>query len=211
DQILPAQLRQRVHGLESVTMAIGHPGEAVDPAVLTRVAAAVRNSERLRFEYGDREGTPSTRTTEPCGLACTGRRWYLMAWDVDRQDWRTFRLDRITQVLTTGPGFEPREPPEDVATFVRRSIAVHAYRYQARVTLHAPMETLAARIPHAAALLTPIDANRCLLETGTDSLMWLAIIIVELGVAFEVHDPPELITHMRELGARLIRAAGECN
>ena len=107
---------------------------------------------------------------EPHRLVYTGRRWYLLAWDRDREDWRTFRADRILPRLPTGPRFTPREPPEDAATHVVRGTGSLAWRYPARVRLHAPAEVIAERAPPAAGLLRPVDEHSCMLETGGDTL-----------------------------------------
>ncbi|MGH2469433.1 MAG: helix-turn-helix transcriptional regulator, partial [Chloroflexota bacterium] len=142
EHTLPARLRPRVRAFESVTMAVSS-GPAVAADVLAAAAGACRDTERLRFEYQDRGGQASTRTTEPLQLVCTGRRWYLLAWDVDRQDWRTFRVDRIGQVLSIGPRFTPRQPPEGAAAYVSRAISLEPYRYQARFIVHASAQVMA--------------------------------------------------------------------
>ena len=206
EHMLPARLRPRVSAFESVTMAVGSTGARVDAEILAAVAAACRASDRLRFSYSDRSSRPSTRTTEPLTLVCTGRRWYLLAWDVDREDWRTFRVDRIGKLLSTGPRFLPKEPPEDVARYVSRAISSEPYRYQARLTLHAPADAIARRVSPASGLLTPLGDDSCELQTGADSLDGLAVMAAMLGVDFEVHEPPELADRLRAMGRRIAAA-----
>ena len=208
EQMLPPRLRPRVSAFAAVTLALGSSAATVDADLLAAVAAACRDHDRLRFAYRDRAGRPSTRTTEPLTLVCTGRRWYLLAWDVDRTDWRTFRMDRVGEVLSTGPRFAPREPPADAAAYVSRAISAEPYRYQARITLHVPAQAVAKWVSPAAGLLTPLGESSCELQTGGDSLDGLAAFVAMLGVDFEVHEPPELLDHLRALQGRLASALG---
>jgi predicted DNA-binding transcriptional regulator YafY len=130
EQVLPTQLRGRVHALHTHIVATSTGGPTVDAAVLTTVAAAARDRQRLRFDYRAHDGSGSTRSVEPHRLVHTGRRWYLLGWDADRQDWRTFRVDRITPRAPTGPRFAARQPPGgDAAAFVARSLDTTLFRY----------------------------------------------------------------------------------
>lgn len=208
EQVLPAQLRRQVNALQSATLPLMPTGPTVDSALLATIAGACRDSDRMRFEYRDRAGKPSIRTVEPNGLVVTGRRWYLLALDIDRADWRTFRVDRIGKVVSTGPRFTPSEPPEDPATFVSRAISAEPYRYQARVKLHAPAETVRQRVSPSAALVRAVDDKTCMLETGAESLDVLAIFIGLAGVDFEVEEPVELREHVAALAERLARSVG---
>jgi len=208
EQVLPAHLRRRLAALGSVTVALPVSGETVDPRQLTEIAAACRDSECLRFGYQRRDGTVSRREVEPHALVNTGRRWYLAAWDRGREDWRTFRLDRIARPASTGVRFTPRKlPAKDAATYVRQSITTAPSRFETRVTLHAPASELSGRVPGHWGTIEPIDADTCEYRTGDDDLRWLALRIVMLGVDFEVHEPPELVEQLRELGARIARGA----
>jgi predicted DNA-binding transcriptional regulator YafY len=133
----------------------------------------------------------------------TGRRWYLVAWDTDRGDWRTFRADRVRPRLPTGPRFAPREPPEGGAVrHVVRGAGSRAWRHPATVRLASPHATMAERLPPAAGLLEPDGDDACLFHTGGDSLHDLAGFLGSLDVPFTVLDPPELRTHLRTLAAR---------
>jgi predicted DNA-binding transcriptional regulator YafY len=174
---------------------------------LTTIAAACRDHEVLRFDYRRRDGGDAVRAVEPHRLVFTGRRWYLLAWDRDRADWRTFRADRIRPRPPAGPRFAPREPPEDAASHVLRRLGSLAWRHQARVRLHAPVEAVAERVMPAGGLLRPVDAHSCVLETGSDSLRDLVTYLTRLDVAFEVLDPPELRDLLRALAARYAAAA----
>lgn len=207
EQILPSRLRHRVGDLRSVTVPLTIPASAVDPAVLTAIAAAVRHRESLRFEYRSHDGAEDRRVAEPYRLVNAGRRWYLVAWDTGRGDWRTFRVDRIRLHSPNGPRFTPREPPSaDLVHYISGRISVDPYRYRGRFTVHAPADVVAARMPPTMAVVEPVDDSACVLSTGSNSLDELATWVAQLGVPFEVHEPPELVEHIRALGARLLGA-----
>jgi predicted DNA-binding transcriptional regulator YafY len=208
EQVLPSRLRHRVNALQTSTVPVGGAGPTVDPAVLTVIAATCRDHERLRFDYSSHDGTESTRTVEPHRLAHTGRRWYLVAWDVDRDDWRAFRVDRIAPRTPTGPRFTPREPPDgDVASFVTRGANSAFWKYRIRVKLHAPAEVVAPRVPPPVRV-EPVDDRTSILHAGSDTLDLVAVYIGMLDVDFDVVDPPELVDHLRKLADRYLRAAG---
>jgi predicted DNA-binding transcriptional regulator YafY len=207
EQVLPAHLRRRVGALGSATIAPPAAGPTVDPQHLTALAAACRDSERLRFAYRRRDGAESRREVEPHAIVNLGRRWYLVAWDRRREDWRTFRVDRLRRPAATGVGFAPRRlPTKDPAKFVERSIRAAPNRFEARVTLRAPAGEVKGRIHWGT--VEPIDADSCEYRTGDDDLGWLALRIAMLGVDFEVHEPPELAEHLLALSDRLERAGG---
>ena len=151
--------------------------------------------------------TPTSRTVEPVGLVATGRRWYLMAYDVDRDDWRTFRMDRMTSVRATTWRFPAREH-DDPAAYVQRSVASSAYRFQARIVVHAPLHEVAERTSARSVVLSAIDQETTLLEAGAETLYGLAFHLSLLGWEFDVQEPAELRTALAELGGRALRAAG---
>jgi len=208
EQVLPAHLRRRVAALGSATVAGPATGPPVDPQHLTTIATACRDSECLRFDYRSRDGSASRRDVEPHSLVNLGRRWYLVGWDRRREDWRTFRVDRLNRPAATGTRFTTRSlPAKDAAAYVEQNIAGAASRYEARVTVHAPAAEVATRIPWIAGALEPIDARDCEYRTSDDDLEWLAIRIAMLGVDVDVHEPPELVAQLKVLGRRLRRAA----
>jgi predicted DNA-binding transcriptional regulator YafY len=208
EQVLPTPLRRRVQALGAATISPPGGGPTVDPQHLTVIAAACRDSERLRFAYRSRDGTDSRREVEPHALVNLGRRWYLLAWDPAREDWRSFRVDRLTRPGSTGVRFTGRTPPaKDAAAFVKASIVGAPNRYEARVTLRAAADEIPSRVPgYWGGTIEPIDAHTCEYRTGDDHLGWLALRIAMLGVDFEVHEPPELIEHLGALAERLERA-----
>jgi predicted DNA-binding transcriptional regulator YafY len=208
EQVLPGHLRRRVAAVASATVAAPATGPTVDPQHLTEVAAACRDAVRLRFAYRARDGAATRREVEPHALVNLGRRWYLVAWDRGREDWRTFRLDRLERPAATGARFTPRPlPAPDPVAYVQQSLAGAFSRFEARVTVHAPADALAGRQRFLGGTLTPIDAERCEYRTSDDDLEWLALRIAMLGVDVDVHEPPELADHLRALARRLHRAA----
>ncbi|TWD79450.1 putative DNA-binding transcriptional regulator YafY [Kribbella amoyensis] len=204
EQVLPSRLRHRVDLLRVVAVTPA-TGATVDPAVLMTVATVCRNHERLRFDYLGHDGTASVRTTEPHRLLHTGRRWYLIAWDLDREDWRTFRLDRLTPRIPTGPRFQPREAPDLDRT--REGIASGGYRYQATFHIQAPAEVVADQLAGTVATVEPIDDRTCQLRAGSNSLDELLLYPALLGHPFHLQAaPPELETHLKTLTTRLHQA-----
>jgi len=207
EQVLPAHLRRRVGALGSATTTLPVSGPTVDPQHLTVIAAACRDSECLRFAYRSRDLTESRRLVEPHSLVNLGRRWYLVAWDRQREDWRSFRVDRLTKPASSGVRFVPRRlPARNAAAYVERSITARPNRFAAVVTLHAPAEEITRRVPARWGAIEPIDARTCEYRTGDEDLGWLAMRIAMLGVDFEVREPPELVEHMRAMASRLGRA-----
>ncbi|GAA4144018.1 helix-turn-helix transcriptional regulator [Actinomadura keratinilytica] len=239
EQVLPQRLRRRVSALHAATVPIDGPpaGPVVAPETLAVLAAACRDRERLRFAYrapdsgaedaaddtagaaaggaerhagaGGPAGAGGGRLVEPHALVSAGRRWYLLAWDVDRADWRTFRVDRMRTPRAVGVRFAPREVPGgDAAQFVRRSLAAARPAVRAVLRVHAPAHVLADRFRVTGQELEPVDERTCLLRTRAESLEWTALRVAFLDLDFEVLEPPELADRLGELGRRLLRAAG---
>ena len=207
EQMLPSRLRRRVGALQSAMVPIHGPEPTVDPDTLTTLAAAIRDQQLLRFDYHSHDGSTARRSVEPYRLVHTGRRWYLVAWDIDRKAWRTFRVDRLQPRAPTGPGFEAREPPDpDIVGYTAHTITTGVYRYQARITIHGPAEAVAQQITPTIGTIEAIDAQRCILRTGANSLDDLAAWVAVIGFDFQVHEPPELIDHLGVVIGRLRRA-----
>jgi predicted DNA-binding transcriptional regulator YafY len=207
DQVMPPRLRSEVRAIHEATQTLDSGQPAVDGDVLLQLARTVRDTVRVRFDYEARDGTPSARTVEPVGLVATGRRWYLMAYDVDRDDWRTFRLDRMTRVQATTWRFAQRVH-EDPAAYVQRAVASSAYRFPARVVVHAPLKEVAERTSVRSVVLTPVDDSTTLLEAGGETLYGLALHLSLLAWEFDVEEPAELRDALAALGGRALRAAG---
>ncbi|MFB6842943.1 helix-turn-helix transcriptional regulator [Streptomyces sp. NPDC056361] len=210
EQVLPARLRHRVSTLQNATIPLTRgDGATVTPATLTTLAGTVTGHERLRFGYRAGDGTETKRLVEPYRLVSTERRWYLVAYDLGREDWRTFRVDRVSEPFATGARFTPRELPSgNAATYMARSMA----RAQGELDLEldvefaAPVEFVVARLP-AHLVPTATGPDRCRLRARvTDSVEWLALRLAMMDVDFTVHGPHPLITHIRALSTRLSTA-----
>ena len=207
EQVMPARLRARVSALQTYTVPLAARGPVVDADALTAITQACRDHERLRFAYRSRDGADSERLVEPHRLVLAHRRWYLVAWDVGRSDWRSFRVDRLRAPRSTRERFSPHAlPAADAATFVAQAISSGGTRYSARVLLHAPLEVIAERVRPTEGVLEAVDSRTCVLHTGADSLEWLALVIGMLGVDFEVGEPPELVEHLAVLATRFARS-----
>ncbi|NBM14895.1 YafY family protein [Streptomyces sp. GC420] len=212
-QVMPPRLRRRVDALQAVTVPATtvDNGPQVEAGVLTTVAQACRDEERLRFTYVARQGEHSDRHVEPHRLVSLGRRWYLVAYDLTRQDWRSFRLDRLSEPRGTGARFRPRAlPAENAAEFVRQGIGSIQTTYTAQAVIEAPAERVRATIGRWGTV-EELGTGRCRLTMTTDSLHWAALALGSVGAEFRVLGPPELAGHLREVGARFTRAAAKAS
>jgi predicted DNA-binding transcriptional regulator YafY len=207
EKVLPPRIRRRVQMLQSAVVPMVRAWVTVDAEALTIVAQACRDRERLRFEYRTYEGQTSERHVEPHQLVSLHQRWYLLAFDRDREDWRSFRLDRMKTPWATRFTFKPRPiPGGNAAEYVNRSLRERPMRYQVSVILHAPAEQIAGQLRPGEGQVEPLDADRCLLRTQGDSLDWLAFMLVWLNVGFEISEPPELVDYVTELSSRLAQS-----
>jgi predicted DNA-binding transcriptional regulator YafY len=208
-QVLPQRLQNRVNALQTFIVPLANQGPAVDAGMLSEIASACRDCVRLKFRYRSKDGEPTQREAEPHRLVYTGRRWYLAAWDTDRADWRTFRLDRMEGRVSTGERFLVREAPGgDFAAYVGKSVSYTPYPLRARVLIYAPVEKVAERIPTGAGTLEAAGEGTCLLHTGAASLDTLSVYLALMNFDFMVEQPAELVARVRELSVRFGRATG---
>ncbi|MFE9096540.1 helix-turn-helix transcriptional regulator [Streptomyces sp. NPDC007264] len=214
EQVLPGRLRRRVAVLQAATTPLtSGDGASIAPETLTVMASTIAGHERLRFAYRAKDGTPSRRLTEPYRLVSTGLRWYLVAYDLGREDWRTFRVDRVAEPLATGARFTPRElPTGSAAEYLRQSMdhnrSQETYTFEA--TFASSAESVAARLPRWVGTPEPLGDDGCRLTGDTSApVEWLAVRLAMTGYDFRVHGPAELVAYTRDLGARLTRAADE--
>ena len=206
-QLLPARLRHQVSAFQSYALPMPARGPQVDPDVLTMIASACRDHERLRFDYRAHSGAASRRSVEPYRLVNDRRRWYLVAWDTDRDAWRTFRADRIEPRTPAGPRFTPRllPPDREIVAQVARGVGEATWQYRARVIVHAPAAHVRDRLP------IPVDVeslgeDKCAFEPGSDHPEMLALYLGLLGADFTIMDSPELVAALRNLTRRYQRA-----
>lgn len=208
EQVLPSRLRHRVADVHAAVLPLTGTGPTVDVDVLLTAAAAVRDRTSLRADYRRHDGSQARRLLQPHRVVMSGRRWYLVAWDVDRDDWRTFRLDRLTPRIPTGPRFEPRPAPaEDLAAYVSRGISTDVYRHRCRITVHAPAAVVAEHVGPRTGTVTALDDGSCELATGADDLTELVYWLGLLDAELTVHEPDQLRQTMAEVAARLARSA----
>ncbi|MEU4492900.1 transcriptional regulator [Streptomyces sp. NPDC023998] len=210
EQVLPSRLRHRVTTLQAATIPLTRgDGATIDPQTLTVIAGAATGRERLRFGYRAGDGTETKRQVEPYRLVSTGRRWYLVAYDMGREDWRTFRVDRVSEPFATGARFTPRELPTASATELLGHSMSRQPEHQVDVSFEAPASFVAARLPETLGAPAPTGEETCRLRTRTaDSLEWLALRLALVDCEFTVHGPPGLVEYVTDLGARLSRATG---
>ncbi|MGV9840270.1 helix-turn-helix transcriptional regulator [Nocardia niigatensis] len=207
EQILPSRLRHRLASIAAYTLPAAGSGPKVDVAVLTSIVNACRDREGLRFEYNDHHQRGSRRAVEPHRLVFVNRKWYLVAYDLDRADWRSFRCDRMSLRTPNGPRFHPRQPPaDDLTEYVNRGVAGALWACRARVIAHAPPHLVSQRAP-ATWPLEAIDADHTAIDAGADTAQTLAVYLAALHLDFHVVNPPELTEELRIISSRLAQAA----
>ncbi|GGC03316.1 helix-turn-helix transcriptional regulator [Cellulomonas carbonis] len=207
-QVLPARLRARVEALEVTAVPRATDAPAVDQDVLLAVGRAVHAHEVLRFDYhrADADGAPERRRTEPHHVVTWGGRWYLVAWDLDRGDWRTFRLDRMSPVVPTGPRFTPRElPAADVGAYLGERFRSPSWPCTGEALLEAPAHHVARWVGRGA-VVEPLGPDRCRVVMGAWSWVGLAATLGMFRCELTVVGPRELVEAADELAQRYARA-----
>lgn len=203
EQVLPSRLRYRVGALGSAMVAMTEDGPRVDPSVLTVLAGAIVNRERVRFAYRAADGAQTRRHTEPQRLVATGRRWYLVAWDLERQDWRMFRVDRLTGVSATGARAAPRElPAADAAAFVQARLRSQWPTAPAVVDFDAPADLLRAKLGQAPGEIDLLPDGTSRWRVDVDRLDWMAARLLMLDMPFRVRSPQTLIDQLQTFADR---------
>lgn len=210
EQVLPSRLRRRVSALSNATSAFGVEGPQIDADLIATLAGACRDSTRLRFTYVARDDTTSHRHAEPSAVVHSGYRWYLVAFDLDRGDWRTFRIDRIRgRVRLAERGRARVVPGGDPAAFVRERLHSSADEPEAtpgQVRVQADAAHIRKRMPGRYAIVEPEDERHCILTTrgawSRHFLVWVTL----LDEPIEILGPPELVAAADTLAERL-RAA----
>jgi predicted DNA-binding transcriptional regulator YafY len=206
DQVMPARLRSQVAAVHDATVTLTPDAESpVEPDILMTLARACRDREHVGVDYVDRAGASTSRRLEPYQLVTTGRRWYLLAYDRDREDWRSLRLDRMVRVEARGSTFTARDAP-DAATYVRRAITTSPYRYVARVRYHATKDVIAQHFSPTSVTIEEDGSGTCLVITGADDPTTLVLYLAMPGVAFEVLEPDEVAEGARAMSALLAGA-----
>ncbi|WP_285685627.1 YafY family protein [Actinoplanes sp. NBRC 103695] len=205
-QLLPPRLRRRIDALQAMTSpGVFGGGPTLDATALTTIAMGCRGEERMRFAYTAREGEETRRHVEPHRLVSLGRRWYLMAWDLERGDWRSFRVDRMSEPTLTGARFRPRDiPGGDPVTWLRSRIASVQTRHEVSVLIEAPAERLRATVGYWGTVEETGEAS-CRLRMSVDDLHWPVMVLGTIAAPFTVESPPQLTDAVRRAGEALLR------
>ena len=212
-QVMPSALRERVDALGEMTVHLRRnrgpeDDRATDIGVLMALAQAARRMERLRFDYRAGDDRTSRRHVEPHRLVSLRNRWYLVAFDLDRDDWRTFRVDRVGPPVLTGFKGIPRDAP-DAASLVAEGVAVRVYEVQARIRFPVPPDVVAREIPPTVAV---IEKGRPNARTTTVVMGgergWFARYLTGLPFPFEVLEPDEVRAEIAEHARRLLTYVG---
>jgi len=213
EQVLPHRLRRRVNAVHSNVVALqwAGTGPTVDSEALALLAQACRDHEEVRFDYQRRDGDETLRLVQPHQLVSAGRRWYLVAWDVRRDDWRTFRVDRLHEPQLAGARFAARElPATDAAAFVADSLHAMPLTHEAVMVVNAPVDEVRSILRWGDVEIGTVNDRSCRVRLRADSIEWLttAVAMVALRFEVEVESPPELTGRLVELRARLGRGLG---
>jgi predicted DNA-binding transcriptional regulator YafY len=207
DQVMPNRLRSQVAAIHDSTVTLTpNTSNPVDPDVLMTLARACRDHEHVSAGYTDLRGNLTQRRIEPYQLVTTGRRWYLLAYDRDREDWRSFRLDRMSDVAACGSTFTARDAP-DAATYISRSISSSPYRHIATVRYQESAGVVAQHFSPTSATVEADGPQSCVVTAGSDDPRRLALYLAMVDCDFEITGPPEVIAAARSMAERLLRAA----
>jgi predicted DNA-binding transcriptional regulator YafY len=208
-QVMPPRLRRRVDALASYAVPAvftASDSATFDSDVLATLAQACRDDERVCFGYQPREGEAMERSVEPHRLVSVGRRWYLVAWDLTRHDWRSFRLDRMTEARTTGVRFRQRElPGGDAAEFVKRGLRSMPQRHHVVVLVHTSADVVRRAVGRWGTV-AEADAGSCRMTMEVDDLVWPMFVLSGLDADFVVEGPAELGERVADVSRRFARA-----
>lgn len=211
EQVLPARLRPQLAAVSSSAEAIPRPGvPQVDPGALAVLARCCRNHEIVAFDYNGRQRAASRRRVEPHQLLTLAWRWYLLAFDPDRDDWRIFRVDRIAAVTPVLHRFTPRAlPAADAASYLVESFASAQYRHTVRLTVEAPASAVSSAFEGVVrGIVEPVGPSSCVVRFSADTpalLLTQVAAIASLGTFVVDQATPETAALIAEVGDRLKR------
>jgi predicted DNA-binding transcriptional regulator YafY len=207
EQVLPPGLHRRIAALQEAIVLAPRSGMPVDSAALVTISQACRDRERLRFDYVRKDGERADRTVEPHRLVSDHGRWYLVGWCLRRDDWRTFRVDRMTSPAVTGTRFVGRSLPrgQDAASYVRESMQSQPMRWEASIRVACAADALPSAATWWRGRVEPIDDESCRIRTSADDIEWLTVHLMFLDADYVVEGPPELVDHLRATAGRIGR------
>jgi predicted DNA-binding transcriptional regulator YafY len=207
ERVLPSRLKRKLAALRAFVIKLADRAPPLSLSDVSTLAGSCADRLVTELEYTGRDGKAAPRVVEPLRIVHVAQRFYLVAWDRARNDWRTFRLDRIRHPTATTTRFHARTPPsDDLVRWVTTSLSSSPYRHRARVLLHASQAEVASRIGAFEGVVEPVSATRCILQTGAHSLDGLAVHVALLGFDFDVIEPVELRSHLARIGRRMSRA-----
>lgn len=207
-QVLPSRLRHRVDALQVTALQqVGGGEEEVDAESLLHIGSAIRGHETLRFDYVAGDGGESMRRGEPYRMVSRGSRWYALVWDLDRKDWRTFRVDRMS-LRSNGPRFTPRAlTDEEVAAHFGQERETSSWPVTGKVLMHESARAVSRWLPPHRGSVTPVDEGSCIVELGSWSHVSMVAWLLLFETDFEVVEPRELHEALTDVGSRLARAS----
>ena len=209
EQVLPPALRERVNAIGLSVEPQAPRGGFVSSELLGALALACRDHERIRFRYTAADGAETRRLVEPHSLVAADRKWFLVSWDLDRDDWRTFRVDRVEELVGTGVRAEKRVlPAEDAAEFVAVAAGSVLTRHTARAILDMPLDEMRAHFGPWAQNAHAVDDVRTSWPFGGDSfpILTTALSWIPEGVAYEVDADEDYLLFLREQAVRMLTA-----
>lgn len=205
--LMPSRLRRQMDALQSQTVPAPMRGPTIDARTLTTLAQGCRDDEVVDFAYTARGADETHRHVEPHRLVSLGRRWYLVAYDRDRRDWRSFRVDRIREAELTGARYRPRElPAEDALEFVKSGIASRPMRYAVRVRFEVEPEVV-SRMVGGWAQVEPVPGGS-VMSMNADHLDWPLMLLAGVDAPFTIEEPAALVELAARTAARLARSSG---
>ncbi|MFI6768912.1 helix-turn-helix transcriptional regulator [Streptomyces sp. NPDC050355] len=213
EQVLPVRLRHQVATIQATASPLPVPwstGPTADPSALATLAAACRDHEIVTFTYRTSGGEVGPRRVEPHALVAADPVWYLVAHDTDHDEWRLFRVDRLTDPTPTGHRVTPRElPAPDAAAYVAERLAAAPARYTFHATVAADAETVRARTYSLPGRVRPLDDHTSTLDLAANNPHHIAeqLLTIDLSPDHTIRGTPELAPRLEQLGNRLLRAA----
>ncbi|MDN5893718.1 MAG: YafY family transcriptional regulator [Nocardioides sp.] len=204
--LMPPRLRRRMDALQSHTIPAPSYGPTVDAGALTTIAQGCRDDETVRFGYIARGAEETRRHVEPHRLVSVGRRWYLVGYDRTRNDWRSFRVDRISGPELTGSRFRQRQlPAEDALAFVQAGMKSIPRKHDVRVRFRASLETVDRAVGRWAELTE--EGDEVVMAMQVDDFFWPLAILATIPAGFTVEEPPELVEAVARTATRMAGGA----
>lgn len=203
DQLMPTRLRRRATALHAVTLSLRSGLPLVDAGLLSSLATACRDCLAVKFGYRNHAGEASQRHVQPLRLANYGRRWYLIAWDIERSDWRSFRVDRLHGAPTLGAPFTPRPVPDDVAARLESGIAYAPFACRITLRLEGTVEALQAALPTWCGVLERDTDTHSLLRVGADSPEGVLAQVLMIGRDAELVEDAAMAPQLQAVLSRM--------